>query len=122
MGRVDKKRQAEAERQVDEIIAIDGRDPKSFLTEGERTQLMGIAMRWAMWWGVGFGFMTGIVWIWQRLDDGVWPADGWLRPTYPLIVFVAAFFYKRRQMLDRVAEIWKPKRDEMLRDILSRIK
>src|SRR5262245_31726323 len=34
-----------------EVLDSAGREPKSFLTEKERTQLLGIAMRWPLWWG-----------------------------------------------------------------------
>ena len=76
-------------------------------------------MRWAMPWGiVAIIIIVGGL-LYERFEEQAWPKNAWVRLLLPPIVLFAAFFYKRRQLLDKAAAIWAAKRAQVIRDTIK---
>jgi hypothetical protein len=99
------KAQAGIERQLqgfDESLEQSGRKGPERLTDAERGQLIGIAMRAALFWGVGAEIVTILAIVALAITDGFSQEDWWGLANGP-IVAVLYFLFKRRSMLNRAA-------------------
>jgi hypothetical protein len=112
-----------AEREVDDLLLSQGRDPKLFLNDSERSQAMGHAMRWAAITGTGAFVIMFAAEAIMRVSEGAWRSEflGQMLLVAP-VLFVVAFFYKRGRLLERAAALWAPKREQMVADTLERSK
>ncbi len=78
------------------------------LTEAERTGLMGLAVRWGLFWTFLFVavqlFAEGLI-LWST---GTWSENALLNfLLVPPILFFGVFFYLRRKYLNRADSIWQ---------------
>ena len=115
------KKQVDAEfRQTwDKALEMGGRSGEARLTDGERTQLMGIVVRSAILWGVVAGAIGILNFIAYGLFYGDW--TNWaVQLLLGPIVAVGRFLWKRRQLLDRSAAMWREKREQLVNEEVTR--
>jgi hypothetical protein len=93
----------------DKPLEAEGRKGEERLTVAERAELTGIAMRRATFWGAIVGavslLLAGLTYI-----TGWWEDESWWLLAYGPMVWGGYFFWKRRQMLNKSAEMWREKR------------
>ena len=114
----DRQLRSQAERQVDDAIRYQGRDPKTFLNGAERTALMGIAMRRSLLWS-GAAVVLALAGYAAEVWTLGWPRNPLGHALIPIFAIVAVFFYKRRRLLDRAAADWLPKRERMVAESIA---
>ena len=120
-NREKRKARREAERFVEDLIASQGRDPQFYINAQERTHLMGLAARLALWWAGVAALIVAAIAVVHRLIEGRWlenNPDTWVLALLPLAVLGGVFLHYRKRFLDRAAGAWGPKRARMIEDAL----
>ena len=120
----------DVERLCSSLRPIDG---EKAIPDKERREILGVAMRWALVWGIGAFLLTLSMEVSKRYADGVWsaPEKFWEAMLAGPVFAGLAFYYVRRTRLDRAADVWRAKlqaktkeqmRDFFLRNVAGREK